>query len=72
MRCCVLDKDVSPDNVLSNASDDASQTADAGDEDPRNKRFLLNLRGGAGGGGGGSGGGSGNFLFDLIRVSIVI
>ncbi|VVC38653.1 Hypothetical protein CINCED_3A017856 [Cinara cedri] len=59
------DEIASSDKVLSKAASDdvSSLTADVADEDPRNKRFLLNS-----GGGGGSGGGSGNFLFDLIRL----
>jgi len=63
--CCVLDNDVSSDNALSSNADDDAQAETVADEDPRNKRFLFNLRGGAGGG-------SGNFLFDLIRVSVII
>lgn len=55
------DNEVSSDNALtSNTSDDA-QAETVADEDPRNKRFLFNLRGG-------TTGGSGNFLFDLIRL----
>ncbi|XP_050430909.1 uncharacterized protein LOC126839578 isoform X2 [Adelges cooleyi] len=43
------------------SSDDGSALDDKEtEEDPRNKRFLFNLKGGGGGG-------SGNFLFDLIR-----
>jgi len=63
--CCVLDNDVSSDNALSSNAGDDAQAETVADEDPRNKRFLFNLRGGAGGG-------SGNFLFDLIRVSVII
>ncbi|XP_022164781.1 AF4/FMR2 family member 4-like isoform X2 [Myzus persicae] len=55
------DNDVSSDNALSSNAGDDAQAETVADEDPRNKRFLFNLRGGAGGG-------SGNFLFDLIRV----
>ncbi|XP_008186904.1 uncharacterized protein LOC100161055 isoform X2 [Acyrthosiphon pisum] len=55
------DNDVSSDNALSSNSGDDAQAEAVADEDPRNKRFLFNLRGGAGGG-------SGNFLFDLIRL----
>lgn len=55
------DNDVSSDNALSSNSGDDTQAEAVADEDPRNKRFLFNLRGGAGGG-------SGNFLFDLIRL----
>ncbi|KAE9524074.1 hypothetical protein AGLY_015555 [Aphis glycines] len=54
------DNDVSSDNALSSNTEDDAQAETVTDEDPRNKRFLFNLRGGAGGG-------SGNFLFDLIR-----
>ncbi|XP_050430914.1 uncharacterized protein LOC126839578 isoform X3 [Adelges cooleyi] len=44
------------------SSDDGSALDDKEtEEDPRNKRFLFNLKGGGGGG-------SGNFLFDLIRL----
>lgn len=61
MWYCVLENnEVSSDNALQNTNDDAQVETE---EDPRNKRFLLNLRGGGGGG-------SGNFLFDLIRVSV--
>jgi len=56
---------VSSDNALSSNAEDDAQAETVTDEDPRNKRFLFNLRGGAGGG-------SGNFLFDLIRVSVII
>jgi len=62
--CCVLDNDVSSDNTLSSNAGNDAQAEVVADEDPRNKRFLFNL-------GGGSGGGSGNFLFDLIRVSVI-
>ncbi|KAL4127286.1 hypothetical protein QTP88_011463 [Uroleucon formosanum] len=55
------DNDVSSDNVLSSNTGDDAQAETVADEDPRNKRFLFNLRGGASGG-------SGNFLFDLIRL----
>ncbi|XP_022164782.1 glycine, alanine and asparagine-rich protein-like isoform X3 [Myzus persicae] len=55
------DNDVSSDNALSSNAGDDAQAETVADEDPRNKRFLFNLRGGAGGG-------SGNFLFDLIRL----
>ncbi|CAI6357417.1 unnamed protein product [Macrosiphum euphorbiae] len=55
------DNDVSSDNSLSSNTGDDAQAETVADEDPRNKRFLFNLRGGAGGG-------SGNFLFDLIRL----
>lgn len=69
MTLCVSDEnDVStaPDNnVLTNTSDDDDTTTNTETEDPRNKRFLFNLRGGGGGG-------SGNFLFDMIRVSVYI
>ncbi|KAL5236745.1 hypothetical protein ACI65C_004155, partial [Semiaphis heraclei] len=54
------DNEVSSDNTLSSNAGDDAQAEVVADEDPRNKRFLFNLRGG-------SGGGSGNFLFDLIR-----
>lgn len=59
-RLCVSDNEVSSDAKV----DDAENVENS--EDPRNKRFLLNL-----GGGGGGGGGSGNFVFDLIRVSVL-
>lgn len=52
---------MSSDNALSSNAEDDAQAETVTDEDPRNKRFLFNLRGGAGGG-------SGNFLFDLIRL----
>lgn len=55
---------MSSDNALSSNAEDDVQAETVTDEDPRNKRFLFNLRGGAGGG-------SGNFLFDLIRVSVI-
>ncbi|XP_025195979.1 homeotic protein female sterile-like isoform X2 [Melanaphis sacchari] len=55
------DNEVSSDNALSSNAEDDAQAETVADEDPRNKRFLFNLRGGAGGG-------SGNFLFDLIRL----
>ncbi|XP_060854880.1 uncharacterized protein LOC132932508 [Metopolophium dirhodum] len=55
------DNDVSSDNALSSNAGDDAQAETVAEEDPRNKRFLFNLRGGAGGG-------SGNFLFDLIRL----
>lgn len=67
-RCVSDENDVSSsdNNALSNTGDDNDDTAsEAKAEDPRNKRFLFNLRGGGGGG-------SGNFLFDLIRVSVYI
>lgn len=61
-----VDNEVSP-SAEEDAEDTDSAESENNEDDPRNKRFL-NL----GGGSGSSGGGSGNFLFDIIRVSMTI
>jgi hypothetical protein len=40
------------------------------EEDPRNKRYLNFGLGGGSSSSSSSGGGSGNFIFDIIRVSM--
>lgn len=62
MLLFILVSESSSSNDIKLTDDDTEATDQ---EDPRNKRFSFNLRGGGGGG-------SGNFLFDLIRVSLLV